>query len=102
MSENCYKLVAHFLCSDCNGTEVGVVVSCTYHKTIIIGICVEKPITEGECRDKATPLGSRQSYFVPVIHKKELYFHVYGGDAGYRPRVRHAYYTHVYVHSHTR
>ena len=53
------------------------------------------PITVVAHRDKATSLDVRRSYFGPVIPNDRMI----GGAAGYRPRVRTAYYMRVYVHS---
>ena len=47
-------------------------------------------------RDKATPLHVRRSCFGPLSRQRR----VSGGAAGYRPRVRSAYFERVYAHSH--
>src|SRR6056297_764918 len=58
-------------------------------------LCFCEPITVVSHRDKATPLHVRRSCFGPVSRQRR----VSGGAAGYRPRVRSAYFERVYAHS---
>ena len=53
------------------------------------------PVRWHPAETKLTPLDVRRSYFGPMIPKRRIF----GGAAGYRPRVRSAYYERVYVHS---
>ena len=54
------------------------------------------PITVVTHRNKANPFRRSSILFRPQIGQTSL---CDGGDAGYRPRVRSAYYERVYVHS---
>ena len=65
-----------------------------YH-FIIIGTYKNGPITAEPYRTKDTSLHARRSYFAPIKATKTGGF---GGGAGYRPRVRTAYYMLVYRH----
>jgi len=55
------------------------------------------PITVGPHRAKVTPLDVRRSYFAPTENQGWAW--ACGGGAGYRPRVRAAYYVAIYRHS---
>ena len=54
------------------------------------------PITVADSRDKANTFRRSSILFQPHLPPNER---VFGGAAGYRPRVRSAYYARVYVHS---
>ena len=67
-----------------------------YH-FVIVGTCTISPITAEPYRAKGQPLHVRRSCFAPTeTHSQEW---ACGGGAGYRPRVRAAYYEAVYRHS---
>src|ERR1700685_123406 len=67
------------------------------HHFIIVGTCTISPITAEPYRAKEQSLHVRRSCFAPT--KTHLKKWACGGGAGYRPRVRAAYYTVVYRHS---
>lgn len=55
-----------------------------------------RPITVAPSRDKANPFRRSSILFRPPLPANDR---AVGGAAGYRPRVRSAYYERVYVHS---
>jgi len=90
---------------------------------IIVGTYTSSPITAEQYRAKDQPLHVRRSYFAPAVALRarslnsEIWIRNHfptsdfgflssgakhpGGGAGYRPRVRAAYYAVVYRHSRT-
>ena len=66
---------------------------------IIVGTYTSSPITAEQYRAKDQPLHVRRSCFAPIDGLADA--RAYGGGAGYRPRVRAAYYAVVYRHSRT-
>ena len=66
----------------------------TFSKVVVCNYLRFELLTELS-RVKATSLHVRRSYFGPSPCKRQGF----GGAAGYRPRVRTAYYTHIYYHS---
>ena len=63
---------------------------------VIVGTCTSSPITAEQHRAKEPPLHVRRSCFAPAARNPRV---PSGGGAGYRPRVRSAYYVAVYRHS---
>ena len=70
----CYRL--------CSNSNRSIIVICNYT------VCADNGGHPAE--QKLTPLNVRRSYFGPIL---------FGGAAGYRPRVRSVYYVRVYHHS---
>ena len=66
-----------------------------YRSTIVICNCTVRADTVAPRRDKANPFRRSSILFRP--HDPQM--KDFGGAAGYRPRVRSAYYERVYVHS---
>jgi hypothetical protein len=67
---------------------------------IIVGTYTSSPITAEPYRAKGLSLHVRRSCFAPTdARPRDLELRARGGGAGYRPRVRAAYYTAVYRHS---
>ena len=66
-------------------------------------IVLFSPVTVADSRDKANPFRRSSILFRPPepehILKRRTPQWCFGGAAGYRPRVRSAYYERVYVHS---
>ena len=68
----------------------------SYRSTIVICNCTFWADTVAPSRNKANPFRRSSILFRPLNPSNER---VFGGVAGYRPRVRSAYYERVYVHS---
>ena len=68
-----------------------------HRSIVVIGNYKFDPITAVSCRAKDHPLHPRRSYFAPAEIRRSQTGR--GGVAGYRPRVRKAYFDAVYRHS---
>lgn len=61
-------------------------------KVVVGNYCIS-PITAEPYREKTRPLRPRRSYFAPAkSHRSKGLGMGFGGGAGYRPRVRTAYF----------
>jgi hypothetical protein len=76
-----------------------------HNRVVVIGNCKIDPITVVSCRAKIASLATRRSCFAPIksTHLKSqselVVICVFGGGAGYRPRVRKVITNDVYHHS---
>ena len=82
----------------CKGLDFGLVTAYAATATgarLSLAIVLCSPVTVADSRDKANPFRRSSILFRPHVPPTR----VFGGAAGYRPRVRSAYYERVYVHS---